>query len=231
MPEETTSLFAPVIAGLLDALPQHATTCPPTRELASRESSGVRMDAFARLLPGLGEVRAVHIFSPRAEIMNLFFFPVVTAPIFVIELVAFGKKPVVAVIDAKGVEPCGVALGAEILRAAHARHPGLPRGDDAPAWFEECRSGHDFFVRPADLAQFETLATVLHEVWHDLRDKIPRCPPAGEADLVAVQHYKDHHRLHSPGRPFLHRVFGEAWTEAFMRDFLFAPPIARPEQT
>ncbi len=219
-------LFAAIIGDLLAALPASVSSPPIPDDFAARTALGVTLAAHHRLLPGRAEIRAVHLTGPRAEIVNLFLFPTgLAAPVFAMEFVAFGKKPVVAVIDAKGHEPAGAALAARVLRAAHARHPGLPRGDDAPSWFEECRSGDDFFVRPADLAQFARLTRILDEVWQELLAALPASSAALPADLAAVQAYKDHHRRHSPGRPFLHRTFGPDWTESFMRDFLFAPPL------
>jgi hypothetical protein len=224
MPESADGFFAPVLAKMLALLPIDAIPVPLAPGHAARTALGVHHTAHARLLPSRAEIRAVHLTGPRAEILNLFLFPAVAAPVFAMEFVAFGKKPVVAVIDAKGHEPAGQALAARVLRAAHARHPGLPRGDDAPAWFEDCRSGDDFFVRPADLGQFGLLTTVLHEVWSELLSALPLAAPATPRDALAVQHYKDHHRAHSPGRPFLHRTFGPEWTEDFMANMLFAPP-------
>jgi hypothetical protein len=224
MAEFSPGFFAPVLADLLAALPSETIELPLSPAHAARDALGVRHAAHARLLPGRAEIRAVHLAGPRAEVLNLFLFPSVAAPIFAMEFVAFGKKPVVAVIDAKGHEPAGRALAARVLRAAHARHPDLPRGDDAPAWFEECRSGDDFFVRPSDLGQFTVLTSILHQVWRELLAALPAAGPATPEDAEAVQSYKDHHRAHSPGRPFLHRTFGEAWTEDFMVRCLFAPP-------
>ena len=226
MNEPAPVLFAGLLDRLLVALPAPVSDPSIPAAFAARESAAVRLAAVRRVLPGRAEIRAVHISGPRAEIVNVFLFPALAAPVFAMEFVAFGKKPVVGVIDAKGHEPHGAALAASVLRAAHARHPGLPRGQDAPAWFEECRSGDDFFVRPADLAQFGLLTKLLEEVWGELLEGLDSCPAAGAPDLAAVEAYKEHHRLHSPGRPFLHRTFGEEWTEAFMREFLFAAPHA-----
>ncbi len=224
MTDVSAGFFAPVLQNLLTALPPEAVPLALPAEHAAREASGVRHAARSLALPGRAEIRAVHLAGPRAEVLNLFLFPRVAAPVFAMEFVAFGKKPVVAVIDAKGHEPAGRALAARVLRAAHGRHPDLPRGDDAPAWFEECRSGDDFFVRPADFGQFSLLTAILHEVWTELLHALPHAPAASAADDLSVQAYKDHHRTHSPGRPFLHRTFGAEWTETFMDEFLFAPP-------
>lgn len=222
-----TSSLGAALARLLATLPPDVSTWSLPAEFAERTNAGTRLVAHHQILPGRAEVRAVHIASARAEIVNLFVFPLVAAPVFAMEFVVFGPKPIVAVIDLKGHEPHGMNHARRILSAAHARFPDLPRGDDPPAWFEDCRSGDDFFIRPTERAQFAPLATLLQEIWQDFLLTLDRAPAASRADFDAVHTYQTHHRLHSPGRPFLHRSFGAEWTERFMAEFLFAPLAGR----
>ena len=39
-----------------------------------------------------------------------------------------------------------------------------------------------------------------------------------ERDLAA---YKLHHVAHTPGRPYLERMFGAEWTESFLRNAMY----------
>ncbi len=225
-------LFQEIVPAAVAALPAgwwSERAVPEEFSSARRPATGGELVVRARFgaVGDRGEFRSVHIAGPRAEIVNFFFFPAprVALPVFAMEFVAFGAKPVVGVIDLKAVTPAEAAGARAILRAVHGAHPGLQEGDEMPAWYLECRSGDDFFTRPKSAAEFVELAAAQREVWAGLVAAMAGAgePAAGADDFsAAVRHYKDHHRANSPGRPFLYRTFGEEWTERFMRDWLFA---------
>lgn len=184
---------------------------------------------FARL-PSGGDLRTVHIHGPRIEIVNLFHFPAPdrALPIYAIEFVVFGRRPVVGVIDAKPLNPHPYAatLWRDSLTSAHAAFPQLVRADDPPAWYEDCRSGLDFFTRPEHFDGLGQLLACHAHVWSRLAAAAPAAPVLSASDqadhALALAAYKDHHRVHSPGLPFLNRTFGADWTGSFLRDALFA---------
>ena len=90
--------------------------------------------------------------------------PTRDAPVYAMEFVVFGPKPIVAVIDAVGLAgPHAAKMSQDALTAAHMRFV-LPQADDPPPWYQDCRSGHDFFVRPTP-EQMPTLGEAHHAVF------------------------------------------------------------------
>lgn len=177
----------------------------------------------------LGELRGVCIRSPKIDIITLFFFPAPRwqLPVFAMEFVVLGPRPIVGVIDACTLLPglgCSVPVTAA-LRRAHARFPQLVQGDDPPGWYQECRSGEDFFVRPSDLDQLAQLGQAHLQVWSEvlelLADPQPLAPELIDHHQKNIQGYKHHHRINSPGLKLMNRSFGPEWTERYMRGYLF----------
>ena len=186
------------------------------------------MSLFARLPEG-GELRSVHIHGARIEIINLFHFPAPdrALPTYAMEFVMFGRRPIVGVIDAKALvsHPYATNLWRTTMESAHTFFPQLTRADDPPGWYEECRSGLDFFTRPDSAEGMAALLACHALVWKNLAFAGALAPEldsrAAAAHALALAQYKTHHRLNSPGLPFLHRTFGIEWTDRFLRQALF----------
>lgn len=203
---------------------------PIQAELAENRKKDTRFQARFFRTPWGGDLRTVHIKGPKVEIINLFHFPFPeqALPVYAIEFVVFGKRPIVGVIDLKMLVDFEdlAEQSTEIMLAAHQRFPQLKPADDPPDWYEECRSGDDFFTRPESLDLLDDLIACHDYVWErlcTLANARKRLPEAWvEAQRSAVQDYKDHHRINSPGLPFLNRQFGEEWTDRFLREGLFA---------
>jgi hypothetical protein len=199
-------------------------------ELATNQQRDITFNARFARLPSGGELRSVHIHGPRIEIINIFHFPAPdrALPIYAMEFVVFGRRPVVGVIDAKALQPHphATALWRETMQAAHARFPLLDRADDPPGWYEECRSGLDFFTRPKHDTGLDQLIACHAFVWSRLAAAFTAAPALSAEETAAhaatLADYKDHHRHNSPGLPFLHRTFGPDWTDRFLRTALFA---------
>jgi hypothetical protein len=216
----------------LAGLPFHSLPMPPAYALAQAGPPGNRVQCATRryAIAGRAELRSVLIVSPRVQIINVFAYPRpdYSTPVFASECVQFGAKPIVGVIDLASCpdDPDCRRRAAATLDAAHAAFPQLINADDPPAWFGECRSGHDFFVRPADAAGFEPLFQAHFRLWTEwsagLVDSMPSSPDSTRCRSRWIQSYKDHHRENSPGLPFLRKTFGENWTEGLLRDHFFA---------
>ena len=217
-------------------LPREAcVTCgPPPKfahaERAQKRGKTVFHSDFWRFVPR-GELRCVSIVSPAVEIVNLFFFPeaAYVCPIYAMEFVRIGKKGVVGVIDCKAAPGDTTAQEAvkTILSAGHERFPQLENGADPPLWYQDARSGFDFFVRPQNLEVFADLIAAHHFCWTQFAEfaasaEAVHDEPSDPRRAGFLRSYKDHHRDNSPGIPFLNRVFGEAWTRDFLHDALFA---------
>jgi hypothetical protein len=226
--ELSVPLFANVPEAAIKAASGSMLQLPP--DLSSNQRGNIIFSArFARLSSG-GELRSVHIYGPRIEIINLFHFPSPNRalPIYAMEFVLFGSKPIVGVIDAKPLHshPFANNLWQETLTEAHAAFPDLITAEDPPPWYEECRSGLDFFTRPNTINDLQRLLDCHVLVWARLAAAEISAPLLDEyeaaAHSLALDEYKNHHRINSPGLPFLHRTFGLEWTDNFLRTALFA---------
>ncbi len=189
----------------------------------------LRLDSAAWGIPPWGEWRWVCITAPKIDIVTLFFFPEAPwqLPVYAMEFVVFGDRPVVAVIDT----PCLGDSAACRHKAADLTHRArrattLADATDPPPWYAECRSGWDVFTRPTNPADLDQLEVVHHTLWGDLVAWLPEAE--GFDANAAAQHqrrlrdYKDHHRDHSPGWKLLMRSFGQTWSQTFLTDYLFA---------
>jgi len=172
-----------------------------------------------------GELRSVRIHAPKIAIINLFFFPQPgwDLPIYALEFVALGRRPVIGVMDLLSLSQTYQSQTAALMQQAHQLFP-LPNADDPPDWYTACRSGQDFFVRPCTEAEFDVLGQAHLFVWKTLLSWIAQATPSEiEApQLAAVLAYKTHHREHTPGLRLLESSFGKEWTREFLAGYLFA---------
>ncbi len=170
-----------------------------------------------------GDLRAVHIFGPKIQIVNVFFFPhpTVALPVYALEFVVLGKRPIVAVIDLPDLHG-EFAWGREKLQETHAQFP-LQNASDPPNWYEASRSHADFFLRPTveELIQLEAV----HEcLWEQLVAQFSHPPTCtSPADHHSnLHHYRNLHCAHSPGIPLLNQCFSKEWTSQFLTNYLFS---------
>lgn len=232
MIEVATESFQTLIGASLSAFPDEETLEVPVPEgLLPPIHAKMRFVARMATIGQCGTFRSVYITNGKIEIVNIFFFPLATVgfPVYAMEFVQVGPRPVVAVMDLSSVGlPEGAAgFASELLASAHREFPGLTNGDDPPAWYEECRSGADFFIRPSGPAMFAELAACHTYLWTRVVNGLATAqnlrPEEAGAHQEELDAYMDHHRLNSPGLPLLNRTFGTDWTDRFLRQCLFAP--------
>ncbi len=219
---DTLAAFAPWPCQAL-SLPEQFS------RIARKEVDGeLTMTTQFWAIENFGQLRVVHIFSPKINVLTLFFFPgqAQPLPVYCLELVVFGNQPIVGLLDAVCLMPmpCTDDVRA-FMAAAHQQHPDLLQADDTPEWFEACRSGQDFFIRPRGDGDMETLAALhLRLLARDFIPLLKRTQPlnAQQADKhqQLLQGYKHHHRTNAPGLKLMNRSFGEQWTADYM-SFLF----------
>jgi hypothetical protein len=201
----------------------------PFAQAKRMESQGELLlrNRFFRL-PGLGELRSASIVSPKINIANLFFFPEPRQqlPVYANEFVVLGSKPIVAVIDAKCLLPSCCSEQVEtILQNMHFQNPQFRQDVGTPNWYNEERSGRDFFIRPGSLEEMAEIIQLNEFIWREIVSLFVQ--PTAYVDTISDLHakrlraYKDNHRLHSPGIPMLIRCFGEDWTSAYLADYFF----------
>ena len=176
----------------------------------------------------LGEVRLVHIHAPKINVLTLFFFPGSRwqLPVYCMELVVFSAQPIVALLDTACVMPMACSQTVQqFMAAAHLAHPHLRQSDDTPDWFEQCRSGQDFFIRPKNDDEMTELSDLhLALISEPFKALLQEAALFNQQDADEHQrcldNYKNHHRIHAPGLRLMNRSFGEQWTADYM-NFLF----------
>lgn len=185
------------------------------------------MDTQFMAVADKGELRWVHIYAPKINVLTLFFFPNPQwqLPVYCMEQVIFGNQPIIAMLDA--VCLASMACHEKIdgwLQKAHQANPQLQQAQDTPEWFEQCRSGQDFFIRPEN-DHYRQMISHLHLRFLESLSNWLVAAEAFDGKLTgqhrhALQAYKNHHRIHAPGLKLMNRSFGEQWTDTYM-NFLF----------
>lgn len=226
--------FQSLLNTTLAAVPpqqMHAVPLPAQMAYAVKSQKGhLRLDAQFFELSDLGGVRSVIIASPKIEILIHFFFPLshLDLPVYAMEFVAMSGKPIVAVMDIKNLLPemASEPTARALLNSVHEQYPHCVNDVAPPDWYRACRSGSDFFVRPQHLTDFEMLGEAHFKLWSGLIDfmREPQSLPTFgvSAHNEALQAYKSHHRVNSPGLPLMHSTFGKQWTSEFLESYLFA---------
>ena len=199
---------------------------------AYRESAQRQLVLVSRFfkLNSIGEFRGVSIVSPKVAIVAQFLFPEPEQdlPVYAMEFVAIGGKPVVGMMDLKAMLSASAAArdATSILTGAHRQFPDVKYAEDAPDWYRACCSGLDFFVRPNQLSDFLVLSEIHRYILEGLTASINSAKQIDRTDQAihstALRDYKYHHRINAPGIPLMHRTFGERWTADFMEGYLYA---------
>jgi hypothetical protein len=201
---------------------------------ASLPSGPVTMTTTRVVAAGLGDLRIMHLLSLKADVVSMFLLPAPSRalPLYAMEFVQLGGKPILGVIDA--LAKCDAkdvdALTASIMRDAYKRFP-TPQADDRPNWFVECRSGNDIYVRPEAVTDFGALSAahlwIVEKLlsWYTA-DILEDSGTSVLQHAEALQRYMSHHAAHSPGRPLLKRSFGEPLAERYLNQCLFKCDLA-----
>jgi hypothetical protein len=171
-----------------------------------------------------GQLRIVHIHAPKINIVTLFFFPHShwQLPVYCLELVMFGTQPIIGLLDSICLldMACAPQVG-HFMKAAHQAYPHLQQSPDTPEWFQACRSGQDFFLRPQHMDDLAQLGELHLGLLQNAIKPLLATPQAFDNDGASrhqqqLQHFKHHHRINAPGLRLMNRSFGEAWTHHYM---------------
>lgn len=148
-------------------------------------------------------------------------------PILGADLVAIGGSGLV-VVDLSPTVPDGVE-GA-ILAARRARHPDFPSPGPLPAWCEGWMSPHALLARvsvelaPAALRAFRDFPATFLELADTSAAR-----PALAAEIARAQaRYVEAHLKDDKGLNLLGKIFGEAWSQRFLKEVLFPSIEALP---
>ncbi|MFQ3670128.1 MAG: hypothetical protein SNJ84_01570 [Verrucomicrobiia bacterium] len=203
---------------------------PIHEPFASRTGKGGVTLTSAHWRHSSGSVgRCALIASERIEILNLMVFPANASqvPIFASEIILFGGKISVAVVDwqmASG--PTALPdQDRSILTRLHASWtPALTPGGTFPDWAQAHFTPFCLYTRPQSAKETQSIQdafTHYFQTW--LNQCAPRLAPESVPTENHLDSYLHHHVEHTPGRPFLTKVFGSDWAEAYFRSFMYAP--------
>lgn len=160
-------------------------------------------------------------------IFSLMIFPgdAGITPVFGAEFVVFGRLLRAAVVDVQPLTPAArnEASYLRLVERLAGRWPELMATGPMPEWCEAHFTAHAVFV----LRESATLLEPAHEAFDDYMaayaDLLARQQQGSSAEGDAeLRHYKDHHIANTPGRRYLTRLFGEDWTEWFLRERMYA---------
>ncbi len=228
---------------LQDLLPELCTGLAPVdlplawhAHAAERPGGAVRMH-YERHRGPLGmDLRFMRLWSAKVEVQTLFVYPAPASahPVLAAETVWLGSKPQILVLDTPCLAPTLEAGWTSAMQQLLQQHH-LQNSADTPAWYADCRSGHDVFLRPSERvasqlplqpAQFDVpqqfgryaQAVVAHcqRAWAEPANLDTTQQAAHQR---ALSDYRRHHHQHSPGVPLMSRCFGVAWTVDFMTAF------------
>jgi hypothetical protein len=175
--------------------------------------------------------RSARIVGPAMDISTVMLYPTRSPdrlPVFAAEWVVFGPRIHTLVLD---VEVCGEQPSLfEDCRAAFSRvhrvwKDEFPVNRDKPDWFKEIETPWALYGE-ADIKQMERLRQAFAHYLDVTMDSFysPRLDEseAGD-DHAAVQAYKHHHYVNSPGHRILGVKFGEQHTDRLLKDWHFGP--------
>lgn len=218
---------------LLAPLGVHDLPLPSDLAAARSANDSTRLEAAHwRIGPAdnaLGECRIVRIQGKSSLIVNTLLFPrrPDRLPLFVAEVLIFGGVPRVAFFDLQTPGLASAHLG-PVTRAARELSQAaslLPSGGEAPEWAVKYSTGHAVFTRPNDAVHQEALARLYGEFLESWRHLAEETPPSADAAppaaVSAVQSWKTGHAEEAPVRDYLGRVFGAAWADRFLVEFLY----------
>jgi phycoerythrobilin:ferredoxin oxidoreductase len=207
-----------------DSLPPH---------LASATGGHLRLSAQRWLLGrpagSLAECRVAAVEGAASEILTVLIFPLrPDTPTFVAELMVAGGRPRLAFLDVQtpGIRPeVARRLGERGRAIARRTAEAVGGAASAPDWATEFSAGGYFFARPVrpDVAALRGGFLDYLALWIEAASQLPPRPgeASGQEALPEVARFKEANLAHSPGTAYLQKLFGPAWTNEFLHDFLY----------
>jgi hypothetical protein len=173
-----------------------------------------------------GEIHFSAITGPSTEIFALMGYPAasVRIPILAAEFVRFGGQLRAVVADLQCPDPSFLTRDAQVaMLELGARWGHLRDEQELPEWCRSYFSPSCIFSLRRQADELPTLEAALRdytEAWIDI-GRSALALSGVPSENPAVREYKAHHALHTPGRPYLRRVFGEDWTEDFLTNAMY----------
>ena len=202
-------------------------------ELATRTTAGNRIELSAKSWDVLhqqqrvAECRVVNIQGTSLEILNVMIFPENpdTLPIFVIETLITGGMPRLAFVDLQSARMSeeNASQVKSQTAALKCRYQGLANAKQPPEWAIRYSLGEYIFASPEGINNKNTLETLFCDA---LRTWVQVVLDSDQANLSSLslsemQRFKEDHVRESPVAPYLGKLFGPQWAEAFLNQFLY----------
>lgn len=177
------------------------------------------------------DLRFMRLSSAKIEVQTLFVYPAPACaqPVLAAETVSLGGKAQILVLDTPWLAalPDATAASAPYAWASAVQRlqqqQQLANSANIPAWYTDCRSGHDVFLRPDHAlvaTQFGRYAHAVSQLCQNAWATAATLDAAQtQAHRAALAHYRQHHHAHSPGVPLMSRCFGADWASGFMAAF------------
>jgi phycocyanobilin:ferredoxin oxidoreductase len=177
----------------------------------------------------VGQLRTAHTYAPKINIIAIFFFPEPNfqLPVYSMEFVILGEKPIVALMDMVCLVR-STPISDDVKRfmtSVHSQYPEFSQTEILPEWFEQCRSGFEFFFRPNQAEDFKTLSKIHLLLLKNLTQLLEKSEKYDEDKSLLhkanLDAYKLHHKINSPGLRLMNRSFGSEWTQEYLTSHLF----------
>lgn len=220
--------FFPTTLRLLAHFPmRRCIPAPEFRERDALNGNGANLKFHDIEIEGIGQLRVTLIEGGKAQIFNAMVFPnsVERLPVFASEIVVFGGKVRVAVIDLQPL--CNFIRMrywmTEQISPLRALYSDLPQEEKMPEWCLSHFTPHSIFTRSNEEHSISRILEAYIEyldLFVELALGTWSAKPA--LDCRLLREYKDHHITHTPGLPFLGKMFGEDWTHRYLREAMYA---------
>ncbi|OUD12635.1 hypothetical protein [Thioflexithrix psekupsensis] len=172
------------------------------------------------------QIRALHIINRKAEVILIMAYPLNAAhiPVLAVEYVAFQGQPYVAVTDLQWVNSNArlVQQLTDTLQESYQYYSQqLSLEQTIPDW--ACYfSPICLYSRPKQPSELAALIAAFETYWQQWTNHF-LCHETGQITAAKeLQLYQQHHIQHSPGKPFMNTIFGQAWTERYMQTFIYS---------
>lgn len=204
-------------------------------DLASASSRdgrfGVQAAAFRiNLESGTTEARLALVHGQSVNIFAMIALPIESmavqwSPLLAIETMVIGHRVRLVFADLQdvGLSPIRREMVRQRAMPLAAR-PGLSSQTSPPVWATTYSLGGYFFTeKPPDDQANDALAVPVFylNAWCDLAEERSELPGESFSAEDQLRQFKETHAAAWPGRAYLERLFGPAWTYRFIYEFFY----------
>jgi hypothetical protein len=203
---------------------------PFAHAVSELPSGTLTLTTQSHIAKGVGELRAMNLSSSKVDVVTMFLIPDThrELPLYAMQLVSLGGRPIVAVLDAHTLcDPTTIRKRSDALLDEAKSRFRVSHSEDMPDWYKECCSGHEIFSRPESCEGFDGYRDA--HLWL-VRGLLAEYAGEGRllSDALAAEHrdrcraYLRHHAVNSAGKPLMSRAFGAEFTHRYLDECLFS---------